>query len=175
MRNIIAMVLASGVLLLTGSCRKVNEATQFNLSYSTTLAVPAASIIVSTTQDFVSDEIETGTADKFKNENTSQDLIDEVTMTEFKMAADSGNLDYLKSIAIYVRGTGLQDQLVAQKTNIPAGQTTINLDMTGANIKEHLFKPAIRYRATITFNATVTKNQHLKMDQTFLVKGKQLK
>ncbi len=175
MKNFVAICILSGLLIGTASCKKVNESTQFNLTYSTSLAVPAASIVVSTTQDFVTDEMETGIAEKFKQNGTSTDLVDEIKMTEFKLTADTGNVDYLKSISIYVRGSGLNDVLVAQRSNIPAGLTSVNLDMTGANIKEHLFKEKIRYRASITFNATSTKSHNLKMDQTYLVKAKLLK
>jgi hypothetical protein len=175
MRNFAVICLLSGLLTGALSCKKINEATQFSLTYSTSLAVPSASIIVSTTQDFVTDEIETGIAEKFKQNGTSTDLVDEINMTEFKLTADTGNLDYLRSIAIYVRGTGLNDVLVAQRSNIPSGVNTLNLEMTGVNIKEHLFKEKIRYRATITFNASSTKSHNLKMDQTYLVKAKLLK
>jgi hypothetical protein len=175
MKNLAFMLLLTGVLAGIGSCRKINEATQFSIDYSTTLSVPAASIIVSNTQEFVTSETATGTADRFKSEGTSQDLIDEVVMTQFRIAADSGNLDYLRSVSIYIRGAGLSDVLVAQKNNIPAGSTFVQTDMTGANIKEHIFKETIRYRVVITFNAASTQDHNLKLDQTVLVKGKLLK
>jgi hypothetical protein len=175
MKNFAVMLLFSAVLAGTGSCKKINEATEFSMDYSTSLAVPAGSVVVSTTQDFLSSEIETGSASKFSSEGTSRDLIDEIRMTKFVITADSGNLDYLRSISIYVRGNGLSDVLVAQQSNIPAGSTSVQAQMTQANIKEHIFKETIRYRATITFNTGSTKDHNLKLDQTVLVKGKLIK
>jgi len=87
MRNFILLCVLSVLAAGFVSCRKINEATQFNLTYSTSLAVPSASIVVSTTQDFVTDEMATGIAEKFKQNGTSFGAFGSNTM---KFAEDAG-------------------------------------------------------------------------------------
>jgi hypothetical protein len=163
-------------LMMAGTgCQKVNEATEFDISYTTQITVPAASVTVNAPVDFVTPEVSTETASKFAENKTTRDLIDEIVLTKFVITSQTGNLDYLKSLNIYIRATGLTDLLIATKSNIPAGSKSIAADPTNANIREHLFKEKVRFRLNVTAASTPTVDQQLKLDQTVHVKGKQIK
>lgn len=170
----IGILISAACLFAFGSCKKVNEATEFDIDYTSNVSVPAAQIIIGVPVDFESPDFETGVADRFASEKTTRELVDEIVLTKFNITALSGNLDYIKSISVYIKAEGLSDVLIATKSNIPAGSTSIAADMTGANIKEHVFKDKVRFRATITTNPGITQDQTLKMDQTVRVKGKKL-
>ena len=64
---------------------------------------------------------------------------------------------------------------MATKSNIPTGITAVSADLSGANIKEHIFKDKIQFRVTLNFNTAPSGTQNLKMDQTVRIKATILK
>jgi hypothetical protein len=172
------MLLAAVALLTLGSatsCKKVNEATEFDINYSTDVTVPSGSVTVNTPVDFTTPEIPTESSNQFASNKTSKDLIDEITFTKFQVTSQTGNLDFLKAVSVYIKAAGLSDLLIASKSNIPAGSTTVLLDPNGANIKEHIFKDKIQFRMQVTVGTAPASDQKLKLDQTVHVKGKKIK
>jgi hypothetical protein len=178
MKSSFNVFLALVILMGISSCEKtkesINEATEFDINYSTTVAIPSTSITVTAPAEFTSPEIPTTSSSKFAAEKTSQELIDEIVMTTFNLSNPNGNLDFLKSISIYIKAGGLGDILVASKSNIPAGTTSVAADLTGSNIKDHIFKDNIQFKVSVTITTGLTNDQSLKIDQTVTVKGKKI-
>jgi hypothetical protein len=162
------------VSFFTG-CKKVNEATEFDIDYATEVSIPSGSVTVNTPVDFNTPEIPTESSSKFKQQETAVELIDEISFTKFQITSLTGNLDYLKALSVYIKAAGLNDLLIATKSNIPPGSTTILADPTGANIKEHLFKEKIQFRLQVTVGTLPATDQKLKLDQTVHVEGKKIK
>ena len=119
---IMAVLLVAGI----SSCQKtkndINKATEFDMNYTTgDIIIPSASIPSTLTPpsgtiqaiDFNTPDISTASASRFTSESTTQDLIDEIKMTKFTISNSSGNLNFLKSISIYIKTSGLGDVLVA--------------------------------------------------------------
>ena len=163
------------LMLLTGSsCKKVDELTEFDLNYSTKQAVPGSGLNVDAAVDFTSPDIETQSTSKFSANGTTKDLIDEIKVTAFTITNESGNLDFLNSFSVYMKADGLSEVLIGTKTSIPKGVTSVNADMTGANIKEHIFKDKIQLRMTLGLDSLPAEDQQLRLDQTLRVEGKKL-
>lgn len=186
-----AAVLIFAVLVFTGitSCQKtkdqVNKAAEFDMNYSTgDITIPSASIpstltgSSATTQvvEFNTPEISTASASKFTSESTTQDLIEEIKMTKFNISNSSGNLNFLKSISIYIKTSGLGDLLVATKTVVPQNVSSFNADLTDVNIKQFIFKDKIQFKVSATFytNSGASGEQKLKTAQTMHVIGKRI-
>lgn len=178
MTKIKSVILALMFLSLAIACNKtkekINEVTEFDLNYSSNVAVPSSSLNANLPVDFVSPEINTESAAKFSAEGTSQDLIDQIKLTKFHITNNSGNLDFLKSFTVYIKASGLSEAAIASKTLVPAGQTTIAGDIADVNLKNYLFKDKIQFRISAVANASISTNQDLKLDQTFRVFGKKL-
>jgi hypothetical protein len=178
MKQTVNLFLSVLIAFSFSSCEKtkdsINEATEFNINYSTTIPIPTSSISVTAPAEFTSPEIPTTSSSKFASEKTSQALIDEIKMTTFTLSNPNGNLDFLKSISIYIKASGLGDILVASKSNIPIGTTSIAADLTGTNIKDHIFKDNIQFKVSVTITTGLTSDQILKIDQTVTVKGKKI-
>jgi hypothetical protein len=176
MKNTVKILLAALFLINFISCRKVkddvNDLVQFDINYTTMQTIPASSVSVAGPAEFTTPKVPTQSASTFKTYNTSSEMIDEIVMTKFDITNQSGNLDFLKSISVYVKATGLTDVLVATKASIPAGSTNISCDMSGTNIKQHIFKDSIQFRISVTVNSIPSSSQLLKLDQTVHVKGK---
>lgn len=175
-----AAIIISAVLVLSGitSCQKakdeINKATEFDMSYSTQFSIPSTSISVTQPVDFTTPDIPTQSSSRFISEQTTQDLIDEIKMTKFVISNPNGNLDYLKSLSIYLKTSGLGDILVATKSNIPENTSTVNADLNDINIKQYIFKDKIQFRVNVTITTGLTADQTLKIDQTVHVKGKRI-
>ena len=165
------------------SCKKeeANKLTEFDINYSTNLTIPSASMTVSnpsvtpTTVEFTTPNVPTQQSSKFSSEGTAKNLIDEIKMTKFDVSVSSGNLDFLKSLTVYIKAVNVGEQMVATKSNIPVGATSVSMDMQDVNIKDFIFQDNIKFRVVATFDATAATDQTLKMDETVHVSATLLK
>ncbi len=167
------------VAALTGfnlSCKKtVEKLTEFDISYSSSISVPSSSYTPSVPVDFDSPEIPTESSTKFSAENTAKDHIDEIKLTKFNISATGGNLDAFKAVSIYLKSSGMTDVLIATKSNIPSGVSSVALDPQYPNIKDYITRDKIQFRVSVTMTGGPTPEQQLKLDQTLHVKAKLLK
>lgn len=171
---VFAVMIVAGIYSCEKTKETINEATEFNIDYSTSLSIPSTSVSVSVPADFTTPEISTQSVSKFASEKTTQDLIDEIKLTRFNISNPSGNLDFLDSVSIYIKTGSLGDILVATKSKIPKGTTQVVADMKDVNIKTHISKEKIQFRVTVKITTGLTSNQQLKMDQTVRVKGRKV-
>ena len=93
-------------------------------------------------------------------------------MTRFDLSVASGNLNFLKSLNIYLKTSGLGDILIATKTVIPQNVSSFGMDLQDVNVKEYIFNDKIQFRVAVTIQTGLTATQQLKMDQTVRVKAK---
>lgn len=171
MKNSIGALIILVITALNVSCKK-NKVTEFNIDYTTTLSIPSSSITVNIPADFTSPDINTDSKNKFISEKTVQNLVDEIKMTRFDLSVASGNLNFLKSLNIYLKTSGLGDVLIATKTVIPQNVSSFGMDLQDVNVKEYIFNDKIQFRVTVTIQTGLTATQQLKMDQTVHVKAK---
>ena len=175
-----------GILLITClivfiSCKKdVNKLTEFDINYSTNLTIPSASITVTTpttSVEFTTPNVPTQQSSKFSAEGTAQSLIDEIKMTKFDISVSGAgaNLDFLKSLTVYIKASSVGEQIVATKSNIPVGVTSVSMDLQDVNIKSYIFQDNIQFRVLAIFDGTSATDQVLKMDETVHVKASLLK
>jgi hypothetical protein len=176
MKKIFCFCVVAAIAGFNLSCKKtVEKLTEFDISYSSTVSVPSSSYTPSVPVDFDSPEVPTESSSKFNAENTAKDHIDEIKLNKFNITAATGNLDAFKSISIYLKSSGMNDVLIATKTSIPAGSTTVALDPQYPNLKDYISKDKIQFRVTLTMSGGPTPEQQIKMDQTLHVKAKLLK
>lgn len=161
-------------LLAAVSCKKVDELTEFDIPYTTTQALPASGIPIGGTADITTPDVTSDSQSKFASNGTSKDLISSVSVSKFSVTNESGNLDFLRSFTVYIQADGVAEAQIASKTDIPKGSTSVSADVTGANVKEHLFKDKFRLRMTVTVDSLPAQEQQLRIDQTMHVSGKKL-
>ena len=174
MKKILAAFIVLSLVVLNLSCKK-DKPTEFDIDYTSTLTIPSTSITVNVPADFDSPEIPTNSKDKFTSEKTFQNLVDEIKLTKFDLSVANGNLNFLKSLSIYLKTSGLGDVLIASKTSIPQGVSSLAMDLQDVNIKEYIFKDKIQFRVTVTIQTGLAAAQQLKMDRTVHVKAKLVK
>lgn len=185
MKKLLRFTFIITLICYSFSCQKkeVDKLTEFDIDYSTNLTIPSSSITVTTpttTVEFTTPNVPTQQAAKFSAAGTTQSLISEIKMTRFNITATTtgtttANLDYLKSVTIYIKAAGVGETMIASKSDIPTGLTSVALDVQDVNIKEYIFKDNIQFRVLAIFDAASASNQTLKMDETVRVSAKLIK
>lgn len=185
MKKIICLSFITALMVLNISCKKdeAKKLTEFDINYSTNLTIPSASMTVSsssitpTTVEFTTPNVPTQQSTKFSAEGTAKSLIDQIKMTKFDISVSGAgaNLDFLKSLTVFIKASGVGEQMVATKTNIPSGVTSVAMDLQDVNIKDYIFQDNIQFRVVATFDATAATDQVLKMDETVHVNATLIK
>jgi len=161
------------------SCKKtketVDELTEFDINYTTSFIVPSTSVVVNTPADFTTPDIPTNTSSSYPNNKTAIGLIDAVKLTKFNVTADSSNFDYLKSLTIFIQGSGLPEVQLATNTLVPTGVTSFDMSLNDVNLKDYVAKSNFKLRVNITTDAAITVNHKMKLNQTMHVVAKILK
>ena len=182
MKNFFYSLFIFSLIGFNFSCTKkeVNKLTEFDIDYTTNLTIPSASITVSTpttSVEFTTPNIPTQQSTKFSAEGTAKDHVDEIKLTKFNLSVSGtgANLDFLKSVTVYIKAANAGEPIVATKTNILTGITSLTMDLQDVNIKNFIFEDNIQFRVLAIFDATASGNQILKMDETVHVNATLLK
>lgn len=171
MKIFLSALIVATMVGLNVSCKK-NKATEFDIDYTTNVTIPSTSVTVNVPADFTSPDINTDSKNKFSSQKTVQSLVDEIKMTRFNLSVANGDLNFLKSLNIYLKTSGLGDILVATKTVIPQNVSSFSMDLQDVNIKDYIFNDKIQFRVTVNIQTGLSGTQQLKMDQTLHVKAK---
>lgn len=180
MKKILTLLIPALFLLGFSSCEKtktkIDELTEFDINNSTTAPVPAVSYTTGMPAvEITTPEFPTNSSSQFSANKTSADLVSEIKMSKFTISTTGTNLDFLKSVSVYIKTANLGDVKVAEKTNIPSGVQSFQADLSDVNIKEYIFKDKIQFKLNLTFAGSPGSNQNLKIDQTVHVKATLIK
>ena len=174
----LAQTLLVSLLFFTLSCDKtkdeINDATEFDITYSSQFTMPDGSLEVTGPADFTSPEIPTESNSRFAAEKTAKDLIDEIKLIRFVFTTNTGNFDYLKNLTIFIQADGLPEKQVCSKNPVPNGVSLVTMDLGDVNIKEYISKDKIKFRVTVNIDDEPTGTQLLRFEQTVRVKGKKI-
>lgn len=175
MKRIALILLLASVSLLFTTCKKTkekaDEITEFDIDYSTTVSVPSNTISLNVPVDFTTPDVPTQSSSKFALNKTTQGLVDYIKLTRFNISVGNGNLDFLKSLSIFIKASGMGETLVASKTSIPTGITTVAMDLQDVNIKDYIFLPNVQFRVNVVIDASTLAGQTLILDETVHVKA----
>lgn len=178
MKKTIFFLIVATACIINLSCKKtkeeVDKLTEFDIDYTTNLTVPSQTLALNVPVDFTTPDISTNSNNKFLENNTTKDLVSEIKLSKFKISVATGNLDFLKSLNIYIKSSS-GETLIGSKTNIPNGIMETNLDLLDVNIKNFIVEPTMKFRVNLTIDATTVNGQNLKMDQTVHVKATLIK
>ncbi len=171
MKYISLLVLA----LFTFSCNKVDKLTQFNLSYTSQVTVPANSVI-SVPIDILTPDIQTNSESKFNVENTNKDLIEEVRLTKLILdltSPSNADFSFLKEIKIYISADGLNETEIASRTNIPNNLgNSLELETTDLNLMEYVKKDEFKLKVETVTDEALTQDHVIDINSEFFVDAK---
>jgi hypothetical protein len=175
MKKLFALLLISAFAFTNTTCKKAkeeaDEITEFDINYSSQISVPSQTMSVNVPVDFTTPNIPTNSSTNLASNKTTQSLVDFIKMSKFKISVGAGNLDFLKSLQIFVKANNMSETLVASKTSIPTGITTVDADLPDVNIKDYIFQQNIQFRVSVVIDGSTVAGQTLIMDETVHVKA----
>lgn len=176
MKKILIISLIAIGIITSNSCKKLDEFTKFDLDYTSQVTVPANSLI-NLPIDIVTPDMETNYQDKFSNNNTNTDLVEEITLSTISITAklpQGSNLDFLKSVQVFISADGLDELDIASSYDIPDGLTTLELTVSNANLKDFVTKKSIKLRVKTVTDKAITQDRDLEIFTRFKVNAKVL-
>ena len=175
MKKILSLLFIVAIVLSGLTCKKTkekaDEITEFDINYSTQITVPSQTMSLNVPVDFTTPNIPTQSSTNLASNKTTQNLVDYIKLSKFKISVGTGNLDFLKSLQIFVKATNMPEALVASKATIPTSVTTVDADLQDVNIKDYIFQQNIQFRVSVVIDAATVSGQTLIMDETVHVKA----
>lgn len=171
MRRIAVILFLVLGIVTTNSCKKLDEFTQFNLEYTTEVTVPATAVI-DLPIDILTPDMETNYEDQLSNNDTRTDLVQEITLSAMSFTAKSpqgSNLDFLKSVQVFISAEGLSEIAIASKNDIPDGLTKLDLEVSSVNLKDYIKKETIKFRVKTVTDKSISEERDLEIFNRFRV------
>ncbi len=174
------IALLSGVfvgMILLSSCEKIDKLTQFNLKYDTEVTIKSATILnINTPFNFYTPAIKTNSESELEVNDSRKDLVEDIKVKELKMkitAPEGQTFDFLKSIKIFIKAEGLEEKMIAWKTDMTDdGSTTITLETSDENLKDYILKDSFQLRTETVTDQLITKDTHIDINAVFWVDAK---
>ncbi|MFP3860726.1 MAG: hypothetical protein ACLFUW_07880 [Bacteroidales bacterium] len=165
------LILVAIVFSLT-TCEHLDEMTEFDLDYETSFTIPGT-LAIDTPFSISTPEIETNTSQEFSQNNTSADLIEEITLTGLNMTISSpqdSDFSFLNDIEVYLGADGMNDTLIASRNSIPDDVgSTLELQTTSVDLKEYLLKDSFQVKVTVTTDETINQDHEIDLYTKFIV------
>lgn len=178
MKKWFVLLLACFTLL---SCNKKEtpKAIEFELPYSTSIDMEGSGLTINTPVEFTSPDIVTNISSTLNSYSTNGDNIESVRYTQFNVtavASQGQNLDFIKSLKLYMKAGGQADILVASNENFPTGITTLDLSLMDVNLKNYLLQEKFQVKVIVTPRNPVAQGVtvRINLNQKFKITGKTL-
>lgn len=161
------------------SCQKLeNLTTKFKMAFNTTVTVPS-SLGVNLPIDLFTPPITTDSEAQFESNNTRKDLVQEIFLETMSISVTSPadkELNFLKSLHIYINAEDLPELLLAFHENVPSNAgASLSLQTTGDDFKEYITKETYTLRVKAVTDELISQDIDLGVRSGFLVHARLLK
>jgi hypothetical protein len=180
--RIIAVLFILSITVIFSQCKKedsvIDRLTQFNYETDYVVRVPATPVVAGVPLSVVTPEIKTRSDEAFSANSTRADMIERISLTALTLTVQSpsnGSLRFLKSVDIHAVAEGLPEIRIAYKDLVPDNVgTTLDLDVTNAELKEYFKKDKYSLRITVVADETVPEEHLVNAHGVFFVDAKVL-
>ena len=142
--------------LLVFSCDIIDELTKFNIDYKTQVTIPSSTGI-NLPFDILTPDTETNSESEFESNDTRKDLIEEIKLTQLQLEITSpsdADFSFLESIEVFISADGLEEIMIASKTEVPETSSLLDLEIVDVDLKEYVKKDSYSLRLnTVTDEA----------------------
>lgn len=157
------------VIIILTSC---NGKVSFYVTDSTSTTIPT-SIPLNLPYNIPIPAISSSNTQEYKNNNTTPDLIKEVSLKQLLLTITSPtnqNFSFLKSITIYIeKADGSNKKKLAYNDNVNSTSTTLELTSTGENLVPYLQDSTYKLETQYTVKAIPTQDIAIKIDLKFYI------
>jgi len=171
MKKILTLTILFSLLF---SCEKLDQLTQFNLSYDLEFDIDSG--IPAGTSIQINDlELPIDVSD-FDANNTTKDLLEEVKIETIELRIlkpETANFDFLSDVDLYIAAEGLPKIRLAWKNDIPNGVgQVLTLDVLSDDLSEYLKKDAIQISADFITDEELTDPVTIQIHLVYFVDAK---
>ena len=161
-------------MVLFSSCDKIDKLTQFNLKYNTEVTIKSATIVnINTPFNFYTPAVKTNSESELEVNDSRKDLVEDIKVKELKMtikAPEGQTFDFLKSIKIFIKAEGLEEKMIAWKTDMTDdGSTTITLETADDNLKDYILEDSFQLRTETVTDQLITQDTQIGINAVFWV------
>lgn len=155
------------------SCSKIlDELLTFSVKTSSDFKIPG-SAPVGTPLSINTPEINSSSSEDFSDNGSSSDLVKSAKLDKLTMtitSPDNVNFDFLNEIKLYINADGLDEMLIASKTDIPDTEDNIiELETTDTDIAEYIKKDSYSIRIDAITDKLITQEINITADMVFKV------
>ena len=155
------------------SCKKLlDELLTFSFSTSSDFTIPGT-IAVNTPLSINTPEISASSSAEFGNNGTNPSLVKDVKLSKMSLTITSPsgqNFDFLSEIKIYINAEGLNEVLIASKTDIPDTEDNmLDLNTEDVALEEYIKKDKFSLRLDVKTDKTITQEVNITSNMTFSV------
>ena len=171
MRKYISIIVLA---FIVSSCSKLDELTKFNMDYDTQVTIPSSAGI-NLPFDVLTPDTETNSESTFESNDTRKDLVEEIKLTKLQLALTSpseADFSFLESIEVYISAEGLDEILIASKTEIPETVSTLDLEVSDTDLKEYIKKDNYSLRLNTVTDEAMSQDHQIDVNSTFFVDAK---
>lgn len=157
------------------SCDKIDELTKFDIDYKQSITIPSSTVFTAPFS-ILTPDTETNSESSFESNNTRKDLIEEIKLTKLNLTVTSpsdGNLQFLKSVTIFIEAEDLEETKIAWKEDIsePVGNY-LELEVSNEDLKEYIKKASYKLKVNTITRSTLKEDHDIEINTTFFVDAK---
>jgi len=163
------------LVLALNACDKIDKLTQFDLHLDNTITLPEglpANIPYKFNDIYISLE----DLSIFKDNNTTQELIEEAKLKELKLsitAPPDGNFNFLKDLEIYLSADNLPEIKIAWIYDHPDdNQNILYMNLSDVDLTEYLKKDSIKIGVSALTDEVLKEDYTIKIEYTFFIDAK---
>ena len=153
----------------------MNSLTQFNLTFTETVTIPASSVI-NLPFNILTPNIQSNSESSFESNDTRKDLIESIKMSQMNLvlkSPSSGNFNFLKNIELFINADGLDEVKIAGKLNMTNDNVqSITLEVTNSELKEYIKKNEFSLRCATTTDEAITQDHTIEVNYVLFVDAK---
>lgn len=172
LRNQLVMLLAVSSLFI--SCQDLNKLLQFDMPFEEQVTIPAFTLI-NQPFDLTTPQIPTNYKNSFDEKGTSKELIESILLKKLTLSLlspQSGDLDFLKNLEIFILAANLPESKVAWKdVGTMAGVKLLQLELGDSNLKNYITSDWFSLRLHSLNDQDVTVDQVIKVASIFRIQG----
>lgn len=171
MKKILFLLPALLMLSVLTSCDKIDKLLTFYIEDSQSVKI-ASSFPLGQLVPLTPIAVTTRSDEKFKNENTSANLVKDVKLDRLTLAItdpSSENFDFLQSINIYISTDQNDKVLLASADNIPTGVNTVQLTPTSQKLDKYVKASSYTLSTEAKIRKPISRDITIRTDSRFKV------
>jgi len=154
------------IVMSQGSCRKWQKITEFTLSFSETVVIPASTAI-NLPFNVMSPPVATNFESEIAANDSRKDLIRTVVISAVTLQLTQppgSDFNFLKSLRIFLKSEGLPEKEIAWKDPVPSGSgNTLSLDVSDEDLSDYIKREQLSLRVMTVSNRLLAADHSIEV------------